>query len=123
MTRTWLRRVVLGTALFALVGSLGLAGWGLTLAVKGAWARIIPRQPLPRLVDHAYVVREEGSGRYLLYTEIEVHPGDVLITPDNRHWRIERVGFDTAWARPLTRPAGDQERPPADEGPVAGPAP
>lgn len=94
----------------AVLAVAGLLVWGMALAVRGAWARFIPRAATPRLAEHAVIIREEGSGRYLVYTEIQVRPGDLLITPDGRLWRIERVGFDTAWARPV---ADAGEVPPA----------
>ena len=84
--------------------------WGLSLALRGAAARVVPTEPAPRWTEHAVVVRELGTGRYLVYTEIQVRPGDLLITPDGRLWRIEQVGFDTAWARPVRgRRAGPGE--------------
>lgn len=74
------------------------AGWGVSLAVRGARARLVPEAQTPRAVEHATVVREEGTGRYLLYTEIQIRPGDVLILPGAGAYRVVRVDFDTAWA-------------------------
>ena len=86
---------------------MGLAAslfvWGMSLALRGAWARWVPSEPAPRRLEHAVLVRERGTGRYLVYTEIQVRPGDLLITPDGRLWVIEQVGFDTAWARPAEK--------------------
>lgn len=95
------RRLALALGGPLVATAAALLVWGLSLAVRGAWARIVPAAPAPRRVEHAVVVRESGTGRYLVYTEMQVQPGDLLITPDGRLWRIEKVGFDTAWARLL----------------------
>ena len=113
------RRLALAVAWLLSGAAAALVVWGLSLAVRGAWARIVPAEPAPRRVEHAVVVRESGTGRYLVYTEMQVRPGDLLITPDGRLWRIEEVGFDTAWARllreggsPPKRPASPWGKPP-----------
>ena len=105
------RRLALAVAWLLLGTAAALLAWGLSLAVRGAWARIVPAEPAPRRVEHAVVVRESGTGRYLVYTEMQVRPGDLLITPDGRLWRIEKVGFDTAWAR-LLREGGSRPNSP-----------
>lgn len=92
----WLRAL----ALLALVGVVSLALWGIGLALQGAAARLVP-EPQPRQPQHAYVVREMESGRYLFYTELQLRPGDLFIDAADQVYRIERVGFDTAWARHL----------------------
>lgn len=92
----WLR--ALAVAVLAVV--FVLAVWGIGLAVQGGLTRLLPA-PQPRLPLHAYVVRELGSGKYLFYTEIQLRPGDLFISASDQVYRIERVGFDTAWARLL----------------------
>ena len=77
-----------------------LTAWGIGLAVQGGLARLLP-SPQPRQPSHAYVVRELGSGDYLFYTEVQLRPGDLFISAADQVYRIERVGFDTAWARLL----------------------
>ncbi|HEY8425503.1 MAG TPA: hypothetical protein VIK73_05760 [Limnochordales bacterium] len=87
-------------ALLALASVLSLALWGIGLALQGAAARLVP-EPQPRQPQHAYVVREVESGRYLFYTELQLRPGDLFIDAADEVYRIERVGFNTAWARHL----------------------
>lgn len=118
----WLRG--LAAALMAAV--LILTAWGVGLAVQGGLARLLP-SPQPRLPWHAYVVRELGSGRYLFYTEVQLRPGDLFISPADEVYRIERVGFDTAWARLLGPRArvlgpGGQLKEPAPQGSQGGQA-
>lgn len=93
-------RWVRALALLVLTGVVALAGWGIALALQGGEARLLP-EPQPRLPMHAYVVRETPGGRYLFYTEVQLRPGDLFIDAADRVYRIERVGFDTAWARLL----------------------
>ncbi|MEW6045221.1 MAG: hypothetical protein AB1609_01890 [Bacillota bacterium] len=95
------RRLLRFAAALVVAAVLGLAAWGVTLAVRGASARLVPAVPAPRLPLHAVVVRELGTGQYLLYTEIELKPGDLFISGSELVYRIERVDFDTAWARLL----------------------
>lgn len=92
----WLR--VLAAAVLG--GVLLVAAWGIGLAVRGGLSRLLP-SPQPRLPLRAFVVREMGSGKYLFYTEVQLRPGDLFISPADQVYRIERVGFDTAWARLL----------------------
>ncbi|MBE3598976.1 MAG: hypothetical protein IMX02_09360 [Limnochordaceae bacterium] len=103
--QAWLARVLKAIAVLLAAGVVVMLAWGGTLAIRGGMSRLIPMESVPRTVEHAVVVRDAATGRYLLYTEIEVKPEDLVLMPDERVFRIERVHLGTAWARYVGRRA------------------